>query len=187
MPPLGSLIKTGKSVFALKELADIWKTDKASARVMAHREVKKNEILRIKTGYYSLKKDYDNFELGCKMAAGSYISAYTALKKYGVIFQELKTIYLVAPKARVIEVNGVIFEYHAIKSVLFFEKGVNFNDFYSIAGLERALLDSFSLFNTDFSDFNISSFDKNLFLELVPFYNKKVQKKAAKFLNHFNL
>lgn len=187
MPPLGSLIKTGKSVFTLKELADIWKTDKASAKVMAHREVKKNEIFRIKTGYYSLKKDYDNFELGCKMASGSYISTYTALKEYGVIFQELKTIYLVAPKARVIKINEVVFEYHTIKSMLFLEKGVHFNNFYSIAGLERAVLDSFSIFNTDFSDFNISSFDKNLFLELLPFYNKRVQKKAEKFLNHFNL
>lgn len=187
MASLAPLIKTGKTVFNINEIAGLWDTTYNSAKTMVTRKVKVDDLYRIKPGVVSFDENYDRFEFGCKMVTGSYISLYSVLKEEGVIFQEFNTIYLVGERAREICADGMRYQYHRIKNLLYFEKGVFFRLRYSIASVERAILDCFSIFDTDYSDFNLSKFNKNLFLELKPFYSKRVQKKADQFLKHFDL
>lgn len=187
MASLAPLIKTGKTVFTINEIAGLWSTTYNSAKTMVARKVKAGELYRIKPGMISFDENYNRFEFGCKMMIGSYVSLYSVLKEEGVIFQEFNTVYLVGGRAREIRADNIKYQYHTIKHLLYFEKGVLFQLRYSVASVERAILDCFSVFNTDYSDFNLSKFDKDLFLKLKPFYNKRVQKKADQFLKHFDL
>ncbi|MDP4008466.1 MAG: hypothetical protein Q8P68_04725 [Candidatus Peregrinibacteria bacterium] len=187
MASLSPLIKSGKTIFTTNEITELWGTTYDSARNMIMLKVRRDEMYRIKPGIFTLNKNYNQFELGCKMMPGSYISLYSVLKKEGVIFQEFSHVYLIGPRARQIEIEKTTYEYHTIKKMLFLELGVKFNTQYSIASIERAILDCFTVFDTDFTDFNISKFNKELFLKLLKFYNKKVQKKASQFLKYFEL
>ncbi len=187
MASLAPLIKSGKTIFTSMELGEIWRTKESSTKTITSRKVKKGELVRIKRGIFALSSKYNKFELACKMTPGSYVSLFTVLKNEGVIFQQFNTIYLVSQRAKNIKIGDMNYEYHAIKNLNFITEGIILNDTYSIARVERAILDVFFLFNSDFSDFNISQFDKELFLKLAKLYNKKVQKKADQFIKIFKL
>jgi predicted transcriptional regulator of viral defense system len=187
MASLAPLIKSGKTIFKTKELSEIWNTKETSTKTITLRKVKQGDLIKIKRGIFALTTKYNKLELACKMMQGSYISLFTVLKNEGVIFQEFNTIYLVAPRAKNIQIEKTNYEYHSIKNLNFIAEGISFNATYSIAKLERAILDLFFLFDTDFSDFNINQFDKELFLKLAKLYNKKVQTKADKFIKFFKL
>lgn len=187
MASIAKLLQTGKTIFTTPELSEIWNTLRTSAKTITTRKVKAGKLFRITRGVFSLKPDYNPFELASKLVPGSYISLFTVLKEKGVIFQEFDTIFSIAPRAKTIKINDLTYEYHAIKNLMFFEKGINFEQNYSIATLERAILDCFFLFDTDFTDFKITSFNKDLFLDLSQYYNKKTAKKAQKFIKHFKL
>jgi len=187
MPSISTLIKSGKTIFTTKELSDLWDLSYDSTKTSTLRKVKNEELIYLKKGIFALSNNYNKYELACKMTPGSYVSLFTVLKNEGVIFQEFNTIYLIAPRAKNIKIGKINYEYHAIKNLIFLTEGVLFTDTYSIARIERAILDSFFLFDTDFSDFNINQFNKELFLKLAKLYNKKVQTKADKFIKFFKL
>ncbi|OGJ44361.1 hypothetical protein A2272_05815 [Candidatus Peregrinibacteria bacterium RIFOXYA12_FULL_33_12] len=187
MPSISTLIKSGKTIFTTKELSDLWDVSYDSTKTSTLRKIKNEEFIYLKRGIFALSENYNKYELACKIMHGSYISLYTVLKDEGVIFQEFRTIYLIGTRAKEILIKNIRYEYHTIQNILYLTLGVKFYKNYSIATKERAILDSFFLFDTDFSDFNINSFDTELFLKLSKFYNKKTQKKAKIFLEHFNL
>ena len=186
MNKTAQLIRTGKSIFTISEITDIWNTSNDVSKSTAYRMVKKGNLFRLRRGFFSLTKDVNLFELGCKLVPGSYVSLFTVLKEKGVIFQETRQIYLMAERPKTLKVAGQSFEYHSIKNLLYVPDGISFEKTYSIAGLERALLEVFSLFDTDYSDFKISGFDRELFLRLSRIFNKRTQKKAAEFLKYIS-
>ena len=181
------LVKTGKTIFTTPELMDIWNTNRNTVKSTVYRMVKQKNLIRIKPGLFVLKEKVNESELGCKLVPGSYISLFTVLKKEGVIFQEFQKIYLIGNRPQIINVNNQTFEYHTIKHILGIPDGIKFHDHYSIATLERAILELFYLFDTDYSDFKISHLDKDVFTKLSKLFNKKTKKKAHKFLKHFSL
>lgn len=187
MNKLAQLIKTGKTVFNTPELMDIWNTNRNTVKSTVYRMIKQKNFIRIKPGFFALKEEINEFELGCKLVPKSYISLFTVLKEKGVIFQEFQTIYLIGNRPQTIKVNNQTFEYHTIKCIQNIPDGIKFFDHYSIATLERAILELFYLFDTDYSDFKITHFDKDIFIRLSKLYNKKTQQKALGFLNHFLL
>lgn len=187
MNKLTQLIQSGKTVFTIPELTDIWASDYDTVKTTVSRMVQKKNLIRLKRGFFGLGKNINLHELACKLVIGSYISLFTVLKEKGVIFQEYRTIYLIAPRPQMIQIQEQKFEYHTIKKVTYFPDGIEFKENYSIATIERALLDTFSVFDTDYSDFKISQFDRDIFIKLSKFYNKKTQKKAQQFLTHFSL
>lgn len=187
MNKLAQLIKTGKTVFTNTELMDLWNTNHDTVKSTVYRMVKQKNLIRIKSGFFALKEKINEFELGCKLIPESYVSLFTVLKKEGVIFQEFQKIYLMGSRPQTIRINNQIFEYHTIKRILSIPDGIIFHDNYSIATLERAILELFYLFDTDYSDFKISYLDKDSFIKLSKLYNKKTQQKALKFLKYFSL
>lgn len=187
MNKLSQLIKTGKTVFAVSELVDIWQTNRDTVKATVYRMIQQRNLKRLKRGLFALSDRIDLFELGCKLVFGSYVSCFTVLKEEGVIFQEYKNIYLVAPRPQTIVIEENSFEYHTISALTSLPDGIEFRDYYSIACLERALLDTFCIFHADYSDFKISSFNKEKFLQLSVFYNERTQKTARQFLKDLSL
>ncbi len=100
MNRLSPLIRTGKTVFTTSELTALWVMGGATANVTAARLVRQKNLIRLRRGLFALSPRFNRYELGCKLAPGSYISLFTALKEYGVIFQENPTLYLVGPRPR---------------------------------------------------------------------------------------
>lgn len=186
MNKLAQLIKTGKTIFTTTELMDIWDTNRNTVKSTVYRMIKQKNIIRINPGLFALQEKINKFELGCKLVPESYISLFTVLKEKGVIFQEFQKIYLIGNRPQIINANNQTFEYHAIKRIQNIPDGIKFHDNYSIATLERAMLELFYLFDTDYSDFKITHFDKDSFIKLSKLYNKKTQQKALKFLKDFS-
>lgn len=186
MKKLAQLIKTGKTIFSTKELVVIWNADQNTVKTTTHRMVKDGSLIRLQGGLFAIGK-INSFELGCKLMPKSYVSLFTVLKEAGILFQEFQQIYLIGERPKTATVGGLTFEYHTITKLVSFPDGIEFHENYSIATIERAILEVFQLFDTDYSDFKISQFNQEKFIKLSKFFNKKTQKKAKEFLKYFNL
>lgn len=186
MNKLAQLIKTEKSVFTTKELIAIWSVGKNTVKTTTYRMVKTGNLTHLQKGLFAIGK-INPFELGCKLMPKSYISLFTILKENGIIYQEFKPIYLTGERPETKTAGGYHFEYHAIRKILSIPDGIEFHENYSIATIERAILELFQIFDTDYSDFRISQFNREKFIKLSQLFNKKTQKKAKQFLKYFNL
>lgn len=178
MNRLSSLVRTGKTIFTTGELCGLWDMNRNTVNVTASRLVQQKSFIRLRRGIFALSSRFNPYELGCKLMTGSYISLFTALKEHGVIFQENPTIYLVGPRPRFTTAGGRSFQYHTIKSLLSIPDGIDFRETYSIASLERALLDMLCVFAPDTSDYVVTRLDRDKFLRLASFYPKVTQRRA---------
>lgn len=176
------LTDSGKTVFTLGDIQSFWgEEDRRNVVMSARRMVKADLLLKLGKGYYALNKDYNHYELANTIISPSYISLHSALLFWGVAFQKEETVHSVALLNYEKELDGVLYSYHAMKKELFFDtRGVVLKEHISIAGSERAILDSFYfglLVNVD----NQEAVSRNELNSLSLLYPKSVQKKAMAF------
>lgn len=157
MNKLVELQKTGRKVFTAQDLGVLWnyKNSRKLYELIKY-YVNNKQIYRLAKGLYGLD-EYDEeslrldgnllFEIANKLIRNSYISLFSALKFYGVIFQYYGEIYSVSSKPTVKMVKGVKFVYKKIKDdVLFNEMGIGKKEVFRMASIERAVCDSLYFF-----------------------------------------
>ncbi len=180
------LAESGKTVFSLKNLQSLWEVRNQTTKVIAKRMTDKGLIFRISKGYYSLNKDFNDYELANLIISPSYLSLHSSLFYHGVSFQISNIVSSVAFLSYQKKVKEKFFKYYAMKKSLFFNlEGVNYRDNLSIACPERAILDSFYfglLPNMD----NPENINPTYLREISLYYPKEVQKKIEQLLKNLS-
>ncbi len=182
---IGKIYKSSQTVFTLKEVALIWKTNKfelVKARVNDY--VRKGKLFHIRRGIYAKDENYDKFELATKIYTPSYISLETVLFKEGIIFQYYSDIFVVSYLSREIKVDRVKIRLRKIKDIVLTDTlGIKKEKNYFIATKERAFLDALYLYGDYYFD-NLDQINKDKVLELSRIYrNKQLNKRLKKIFN----
>ncbi len=173
---------TGKTVFSLKNLQNLWGSSPNTTKIIAKRMADKKLITRIERGYFALDEEFDVYELANLIISPSYVSLNSSLFYHGISFQVSQTVTSVSTLNYERKAGKRTFKYYAMKDSLFYNlEGISYTDNLAIARPERAILDClyFNLLpNVDNSDrVNLSLLEKISFL-----YPKTVQAKIRKFL-----
>ena len=138
------LIESKKTVFRTKDLVNLWQENPRNTVIAGRRMVAKNLILKLAKGYYAINKEYSVYELANLIVSPAYVSFNSALFFCGACFQMSDTVQSVALLGYQKEIEGRIYKYKAMKKNLFFNlEGIDLKNNISVAGAERALLDSF--------------------------------------------
>jgi len=176
------LIDTDKTVFSASDLRGIWGIEQDWFKTVVKRMVDQGVLTRLSRGYYSLKNDFDPYELANTTVTPSYVSFNSALRYFDISFQTQKTISSAASLTHTKKIAGYTFEYHKLKEELLFNlEGIKSKQNVTVAVPERAILDSFYLSflpNLDREDkINVTRLKK-----LMKFYPKETQKKTKKLI-----
>ena len=168
------LIQTNKNIFNVDDLVAIWQSAKRrDALESVKGYIRRGKIFNLYKGIYSLRKDFDNFELAQKLFTPSYISYYSALALHGIIFQKYSDIHLCALDSKVIEINKRKFIYHKIKkSILYNQRGFSNEKNYLIASPERAICDSLYL-NKNITFDNLRNLEREKMIAISKIYQNK--------------
>jgi predicted transcriptional regulator of viral defense system len=154
----------------------LWNLKINTAKVVAKRMTDKKVIHRITRGYYSLREEYEIYELANLIIQPSYISLNTALFYHSVAFQKSNSINSVSLTNYKKRIKDNVFVYYSLKKELFFNlEGVSIKENLSIATPERAILESFyfgQLPNLD----NIERVNFTFLKELSDLFPKSVKK-----------
>ena len=176
------LSSTGKTVFSLKNLQNLWGSNPNTTKIIAKRMADKKLITRIERGYFALDEEFDAYELANLIISPSYVSLSSSLFFHGSSFQVSQTVTSVSPLNYERKAGGRTFKYYAMKDSLFFNlEGISYTDNLAIARPERAVLDClyFNLLpNVDNSD----RLNPGLLKKISSFYPKTVQEKIRKYL-----
>lgn len=114
---------------------------------------------------------YDRFEFANKIYAPSYVSFFSALYYHKVIFQYQSDVYLAYRKTDTKKLKDFSIILKNLKSdVLFNPEWVVIQEFYSIAGRERAFLDTLYIFWETYFD-NLDHMDWEYVLKLINIYH----------------
>lgn len=174
------LTDSGKTVFTSKNLRSFWNLKNQTTKIIAKRMADKELIFRIVRGYYSLNKDFNEYELANLVISPSYISLHTSLFYHKISFQVSTVVTSVALLNYQKKVKSKTFKYYAMKKSLFFNlEGINYKNNLAIARPERAILDSFYfglLPNID----NPEGINPTYLRKISSFYPKEVIKKVEK-------
>ncbi|MDD3645913.1 MAG: hypothetical protein PHH06_00735 [Candidatus Gracilibacteria bacterium] len=182
MNVLLKLSQSKNTVFSFDELQDIFGIEnKQVFKNKLSSYVKKGILERISKGIYSLKdKKIDRFELANKIYSPSYISFFTALYHHGIIFQYENDVYLAYKKSDIKKIADFDIKLKCLKKdILLNPTGIVNNGTYSIAGAERAFLDTIYLYGDIYFD-NLDKIDYEKVLELLDIYKKKSLEKKVK-------
>ena len=168
------IYQISKTVFTNKDLAMIWGDSNAnnlSSKISYY--VKRKSLFRLSRGIYAKQINYDPKELATSIYIPSYISFETVLRESGVIFQHYSTIFVASKWPKTMMIGGNSITFRKLKnSVLYDSTGIIHMDNYSIASVERALLDSIYLFPNIYFD-NLSGINWKKCDEIVRIYNNK--------------
>ena len=154
MDRLEALLRSGNNIFSINEICLIWGEVNPDALKSAIKYyVDKGSLLRIKRGIYSLREDFDRFELAQRLIAPSYISLETALQFHGIIFQVTRSIQCLARYNREFIIKEVHYKYHKFKDALLLDPdGIIKKDTFLIASPERAITDTLYLYGDYYFD-----------------------------------
>jgi len=190
MNKLAELQKTRRRVFTAQDLGVLWNyKDSRKLYELIKYYVNNKQIYRLSKGLYSLD-EYDKdslsldsnllFEVANKLVRNSYISLFTALKFYGVVFQYYGEIYSVSNKPAVKSIKGIRFVYKKIKDdVLFNDIGIIKKGLARIAGVERSICDSLYFFPKLGLE-HVERVKKDKIMKVVEIYNNQELKKRVK-------
>lgn len=180
------LLRSDQTIFSFSEIAVLLNINKISTlKSKIHYHIKQGDIYHIRRGLYAKDKNYDPLELATKIYTPSYISFETALRSSGIIYQHYKSIFVTSYLARTIECDGRTYIYKAIKSILNNSAGIQKEKNYSIAGPERAFLDTIYLHKEYHFD-NLNPLNWDMVYELAPIYkNISMEKRITKYFNAF--
>lgn len=130
------------------------------------------DIIRISRGIYSLSKTYSKLEFGNKFRSPSYISLYTVLQEFGIVFQPYSSIYLIANRSAEIEIDSQKYIYRKIKDeALLNQLGIKNLGNVNQASPERAICDKLYLDGPEHFD-NLRSLDWELIRKInIDLYN----------------
>jgi predicted transcriptional regulator of viral defense system len=170
------LLKSNKNILNIDDFMAIWQeSDRRLVLESIKGYAKRGKLINLFKGIYSLKSEYNPFELGQKLFTPSYISYYTALAYNGVIFQKYDDIHLFATNSKRITVNKNTYIYHKINiNILLNAKGIVNIDNFSIASPERSICDSLYI-NKDVAFDNLNNIDRNELISISKIYTKRVQ------------
>ena len=128
-------------IFTEKDITKITNKNSAYARILLHRIQKKDYILRIERGKYTVHKDPLIF--ASHIVTPSYLSLWTALKFYSLTEQQPQIIWVISKrKHKNIKFNNINIKFITAK-YLFGYKKMRYQDFdIFIAEKEKAILDS---------------------------------------------
>lgn len=176
MNNIGKLLKTKKTVFRKRDIANIldFRSEGAIDKFL-YRAKRSWDILHIQRWIYVLD-DYDKKELSCKLRQKSYISLETVLLWEGIIFQHYDTIFSVSDDSRVLNVDDWQYSYSKIHDdILLNPLGIYHKNNYSIASKERAVCDKLYLSSGYYFD-NLEGIDFEKLEQISKIYNKRLQK-----------
>lgn len=182
---LAILNKLNKTTFSAKCLINLWGVKKESFNIVIKRMVDRGLLFRIARGYYSLKKDFNIYELANTVITPSYISFNCALFYHGIAFQasqEIESAALINYKR---EIADYTLKYFVLKKELLLNlEGIQFLENFSIATPERAILDCLYLGMHPNID-NLEKVNKLRLQNLLKYYPQSVKNKIKDFLNSF--
>ena len=181
---LKQLIIGKKTVFNVDDLQQIWQIgNKDYLKTLINRMVKRNELLRLKPGIYVLNKNYNIFELANKIKKPSYVSLETVLQKKGVIFQDYsQSIYAISNNTAQFKIDNINFNYCKLSdNILFNPLGIENQETFSMATLERAIADRIYLSPGYFFD-NLRDVDLKKLKKISKIYNKRTEKEINKII-----
>ena len=165
------------TVFSVNELsAFIEHSNDNSLRQKISNYVKKWYIEKVVRWIYTLPwKTINPFELVNKIYSPSYISLFSALYHYWIIFQASPwQLYLVYKKSQIKYLKSLSLEIHLKhfkQDILTNTDGLVVHDTYTIASPERAFLDTIYLYSNIYLD-NIDKLDLKKIKKLIPIYKR---------------
>ena len=172
-------------IFSPLEFQRIFKMSYNNSKSFINRNVKRNLIIKLKNGLYTLSStSVPKFLIANKLYVPSYVSFETALSYYSIIPETVYTIFSATTKAsREFEAQDSHFVFHRVKKEAFFgyvPKRVD-NIVVLIAEPEKALMDYLyfiGLKKKSFSDrLNLKNVSKNKLLKFTQYYkNDKLTK-----------
>ncbi len=182
------LISSGKNVFSINDIAVIWEiTDRRKLIEIIKHYIRNKRLFSAHKGIYTYDEKYDTYDLAQKLVPLSYISLYTALQNHGICFQHYSSIFCVAMKSRIYEINNQTYIYKQIKgSILFNSVGLINNGKYTIADKERTICDSIYFFPGIYFD-NLRNIDTEKLKNISNIYsNLRVEKEVKKLMDIIN-
>lgn len=185
--PISDILRSNKTVFTFKDISLIWRdSDKKAVIAGVNYYVKTGALYHIRRGIYAKEKHYNIQELATRIFTPSYVSFETVLTHAGINFQFYKTIFVASYQTREIVIDGQAYSYKKIKDfVLTNPAGVEHKDESSIAGPERAFLDTIYI-NKDYHFDNYGPLNWNKVFEILPIYkNKRMAKKVNEFFDYY--
>jgi len=176
------IVNSWKTVFSYQDLAYFFWNDKKKLAHKVSYYAEKWYLYKIKKWLYSLDKNYNRLELATKILKPSYISLETALKIHGIIFQYTSAIYVISYKSYETEVDSenIVFKFLNKKIRENYDWIENKKN-YSIAWLERAVLDTLYLYKDFYFD-NLRPVSWDKIEQLLPIYNSKSLEKRVNIL-----
>lgn len=177
---LTAMLRSNKTVFSTKDIALLWHDPSTSAtRVRLHYYTEKGDLYRIRKGFYSKNRDYNQLELATRIFTPSYVSFETVLAKEGLVFQYYDWIFVASYLDRDITIDGQTYSYRKVKPKLLVNPmGVEHVSETSIASKERAFLDTLYA-NADYQFDNIGSINWEKVWEILPIYeNQRMTRKV---------
>ncbi len=175
------ILRSSKTVFSFKDIGLFWKEiNPNSAKVRVNYYVKNKELIQLRRGLYAKDQNYNKYELATKIYTPSYISFETVLKNAGMIFQHYNSIFVASYKTKRIVIDKQEYSFKTIKKeILTNSVGIEENNNYHIASIERAFLDILYL-NKDYYFDNLSPLNWKKVYEMLPIYgnNKRMEKKV---------
>jgi len=183
MTKIEKLLQSSMRVFTVQDLASFWAiSDKKRLWNNIRYYLRIGKLGHVHKGIYTIGK-YSSLDLAQKLITPSYISFYTALAKYGIIFQQYETIHSMAEVSKTILIKNKKFTYHQLKKNVFFDSlGIVNKETYQIAGPERAVCDSLYLVpSLGFDNMDAVNPEKLLNMAII-YNNKQLVKRVNKLL-----
>ena len=142
--------------------------------------VKKGVFKKVARGFYSLRKDYNTFELANKIYSPSYISFFSALYYHKIIFQFQNNVYLAYRKTdqKILQAYTIVLK-NLKQDLLLNLEWIEIKKYYSIASKERAFLDTLYIYGETYFD-NIDVIDQKKVQQLLKIYNSRKLEKLVK-------
>ncbi len=133
------LVKSGRAVFSINDIAKYGNISRSSARVYVNRMEKRNLIKRVARNKYTISND--PFIIASQLLENSYISFASALYIYGIIDQIPSKIYVVSPKRTKINLPWLKIVKFSSKNIFGFRKISKENSFIVVGELEKVIID----------------------------------------------
>lgn len=173
-----------KSYLSFVDLKKFYPGKKENLKVILHRLVNQNKLIRVMKGYYVIDLallDWEQF--ACELITPSYISLEYALHQYGIIDQVPARLTLITTKkSREFRLPTQVLEYSHFNPDLYFGYKIQGN--FLIAEKEKALLDELYLISLkkrhlSLKNLDLTTINKKLFnrwLKRFPSYTQKLAK-----------
>lgn len=170
-----------KKYITVADLEKLLGRERQSLKVLVHRLIKSEFLMRLKPGVYILP---DNFaflpEIANQLYYPSYLSFVSALSRYGIISQiPYSLTFATLKKSKTMTLAKTAVVYSQIKPELYF--GYKLEGRINIAYPEKALLDQLYLASLgkvylDFEELTLIDLDKKRFNQYSKRFPKRVKK-----------